>query len=293
MLAAGRQHETDRERRRQDQLMKEGRELTFTPELNPNSRSLVERSAAHDDPIEVRMVRHVRNMAAKRASAIAAQQLEEANSMPTFKPEINRNVAVRQTGDVATRSVPAFVCDACPRYSYSRWCRGCVGGNRSKQWAENRQRKAEQLKSQLQQREQSELKYRPQLNPHSVKIANQDSRRRQGDVADHLYAQAERQRIERLERQEQKLADEVLGYPAITRQAAVLVRDQDIADRLYACHARCTARWCTHWLTLLVWRPSLQVQPRCGVEATAGSRHRGCGQGAEEEDGQDRHVEER
>ena len=89
--------------------MKEGRELTFTPELNPNSRSLVERSAAHDDPIEVRMVRHVRNMAAKRASAIAAQQLEEANSMPTFKPEINRNVAVRQTGDVATRSVPAFV----------------------------------------------------------------------------------------------------------------------------------------------------------------------------------------
>ena len=85
---------------------------------------------------------------------------------------------------------------------------------------------------------------------------NQEKKRRQQREAElqkeeewrhyQVYVREEQQR---LERQEQKLADEVLGYPAITRQAAVLVRDQDIADRLYACYARCTARWCTHWLT--------------------------------------------
>jgi len=108
-----------------------------------------------------------------------------------------------------------------------------VGLPSTKQWEENRVRKAQLLKSQLQKEEESELKLKPQLNPRSVKLALQDTRRRHGDVADHLYAQAERQRVERLERREQQLADEVLGYPAITRQAAVLVRDQDIADRLY------------------------------------------------------------
>ena len=116
LLAAGRQHETDRERRRQDQLIKEGRELTFTPELNPKSRAIMERI---DEPIEERMVRHVRALAMKRAHALAAQQMEEARSMPTFRPAINHNVPVRQSGDVITRYVlvvpPCCCCVLCWR----------------------------------------------------------------------------------------------------------------------------------------------------------------------------------
>ena len=54
------------------------------------------------------------------------------------------------------------------------------------QWEENRQRKAERLKTQLKSAEESELKLKPKLNKHSVRIAAQDARRQQGTVADHL-----------------------------------------------------------------------------------------------------------
>ena len=42
------------------------------------------------------------------------------------------------------------------------------------------------LKTQLKSAEESELKLKPKLNKHSVRIAAQDARRQQGTVADHL-----------------------------------------------------------------------------------------------------------
>ena len=76
---------------------------------------------------------------------------------------------------------------------------------------------------------------KPRLNRNSILIAKRVTAegRRGTDGFEHLYQEAERQRQERELAQEAKLAEDVPAYPAITRQAADLVRTGPISERLY------------------------------------------------------------
>lgn len=118
--------------------------------------------------------------------------------------------------------------------------RGSAGGgnvhSRSSAWLEARKERSAVLKEEADQREVAEVRDAPLIDKRSARLAEQRARRRDGGtghVSDHLYADAERQRKHRAALQAQAEADELLGYPAITRQAAQLVRDEDVGERLY------------------------------------------------------------
>ena len=138
----------------------------------------------------------------------AAQVEEDLKNAPTFRPSINHNFRVKQEGDVTQRTIA---------------------------WDANRRKKQADRRKASDQHKESLVRNTPAINDNSAKIAQMHAMRgRRGrDVSDHLYAHAEQQRLSREEMQERAIVEEIPGYPAITRQAADLVRSGKVSDRLY------------------------------------------------------------
>ena len=94
--------------------------------------------------------------------------------------------------------------------------------------------RVQQKRALKQQEEVRDVRSVPAINARSARLVGD---RTALQASNDLYADASRQREQLAARREDAYRKEVLAYPAITRRAAELVRDEDIGDRLYA-HAR-------------------------------------------------------
>jgi hypothetical protein len=124
----------------------------------------------------------------------------------TFRPEINRNIPVEASGDLLERL---------------------------QKWEDMKNKKREDKVRQKAQQEMTEYKGQPLIDEHSARMAERINGRTSQSVSERLYADAERERYHRAVLQEKALIENVPGAPAITKQAAQLLRVGEVTDRLY------------------------------------------------------------
>ena len=134
------------------------------------------------------------------------RQQEDLSEHHTFHPEINRNILVESSGDLIERL---------------------------QKWDDLKHKKRE---DKIREKEEAEMTYykgAPLIDEHSARMAERISGRTNQSVSDRLYADAERERYHRAVLQEKSLLENVPGAPAITKQAAQLLRGGEVTDRLY------------------------------------------------------------
>uniref|UniRef100_A0A7S2RTL8 Uncharacterized protein n=1 Tax=Mucochytrium quahogii TaxID=96639 RepID=A0A7S2RTL8_9STRA len=102
---------------------------------------------------------------------------------------------------------------------------------RARQFLERRQLRESQRKIEVEKITMSQVRNKPEINKNSVRLAQE--RGRSEDVGLALYADAEFQRVSREILVEEQWDDVNCHRPAITKQAAKLVRHGNISDRLY------------------------------------------------------------
>mmetsp|Transcript_13693 Transcript_13693/g.26494 ORF Transcript_13693/g.26494 Transcript_13693/m.26494 type:complete len:747 (-) Transcript_13693:123-2363(-) len=103
--------------------------------------------------------------------------------------------------------------------------------DRARKYLERRQARESQRKLEMEIKETEGLQQKPTINQRSQKLAQQ--RGRESNVGLALYADAEVQRVSREILTEEHYEGTMHARPAITRQAAELVREGNVADRLY------------------------------------------------------------
>ncbi|CAK9020490.1 Hypothetical protein SCF082_LOCUS14933, partial [Durusdinium trenchii] len=104
--------------------------------------------------------------------------------------------------------------------------------DRARQYLERRQQRENLRVEQEEAKTREQVREKPEINPNSARIAA-EGRVRGGDLGHALHAEAEAQRLNKEMLAKEHFEGSMLATPAITKQAAELVREGSVGDRLY------------------------------------------------------------